>query len=69
MVLPGNLIVGAPVSPAEREEAMNLYFACGDGRQSSRVFENVIRNNDTGKLNNVFLHSVVEVNGLTQNIQ
>lgn len=53
---------------ASQEEVMSLYFAWGDGRRSSRAFESVYRFNDTGDLMNIFLHPVVQANGLVRNV-
>ena len=44
----------------EQEMMMGLYFAWGDGRRASTVFEDVIRYTDTGLLLNYLLHPVIE---------
>ena len=49
-----------------RDGIISLYFAWGDGRSVESVFDNILRFSDTNRLINLFLHPVVEVNGLTR---
>jgi hypothetical protein len=49
-----------------QEDIIYLYFGWGDGRSASSVFDNVYLFNDTMKLRNIFLHPVVEVNGMVR---
>lgn len=49
-----------------RDDIIYLYFAWGDDRTAASVFDNVYMYNDTLKLRNVFLHPVVEVNGMVR---
>lgn len=48
----------------DRSDVIFLYFGWGDGRRSSNVFETVLRYSDTLHLINLFLHPVIEVNGM-----
>ena len=48
----------------DREDVIFLYFAWGDGRSAGSVFDNVFHYSDTKALRNIYLHPVVEVNGL-----
>ena len=50
----------------ERENIIYLYFAWGDGRSAASVFDNVYMYNDTSALRNIYLHPMVEVNGLVR---
>lgn len=52
----------------ERDDVIFLYFAWGNGRSVSNVFDTIIRYSDTGNLINLFVHPVIEVNGLTRDI-
>jgi hypothetical protein len=49
-----------------RENIIYLYFAWGDGRSAASVFDNVYMYNDTNTLRNIYLHPLVEVNGLVR---
>ena len=48
--------------------AMSFYFAWGNGRKASTVFEDVARFRNTRALINYMLHPVVQVKGLVRNI-
>jgi hypothetical protein len=50
----------------QRDDIIYLYFAWGDGRSAASVFDNVYLYNDTEKLRNIYLHPLVEVNGLVR---
>jgi len=50
----------------DREDVIYIYFAWGDGRRSSNVFESVLGYSNTGRLINLFLHPVIEVNALVR---
>ena len=49
-----------------REDIIYLYFAWGNGRSAASVFDNVYAYNDTMHLRNIYLHPMVEVNGLVR---
>ena len=49
-----------------REDIIYLYFAWGDGRTAATVFDNVYMYNDTSNLRNIYLHPMIEVNGLVR---
>lgn len=48
----------------QREDIIFLYFAWGDGRNAATVFDNAYMFNDTHQIRNIYLHPVVETNGL-----
>ena len=48
--------------------AVHLYFQWGDGRTASAVFDTIYRFSDTKRLANVFLHPVVECQGVVRHI-
>jgi hypothetical protein len=50
----------------QKENIIYLYFAWGDGRSAATVFDNVYEYNDTRKLRNIYLHPLIEVNGLVR---
>lgn len=51
-----------------RDDLIYLYFAWGKGRTVQHVFDGVVRYSNTKTLINLFLHPVIEVNGLTRDV-
>lgn len=54
---------------AKKEGAISLYFAWGDGRTAQHVFEGIYHYTNTNTLLNIFLHPVIEVNGVARALQ